>query len=172
MAEHKAREKGTQFKFQAEVNRLLDLIVHSLYSKKDVFLRELISNASDALDKIRILSLTDSDLTSDANGGSTLKVEIAVDKANRMLMIRDTGVGMTRQNLIDNLGTIAKSGTAAFIEQYKAAQDSNLIGQFGVGFYSAYLVADYVEVITKHANDTQLIWESAADGAFTITEDT
>lgn len=146
----------------------MDIIVHSLYSKKDVFLRELISNASDALDKLRILSLTDRSLL---DAGSDLRVEVSIDSANRLLMIRDTGIGMTRQNLMDNLGTIAKSGTAAFLETYKGAQDSNLIGQFGVGFYSAFLVADYVEVVTKHVNDTQLVWASGADGSFTIAED-
>lgn len=168
MAE-RAPVKGEKFTFQAEVNRLMDIIVHSLYSKKDVFLRELISNASDALDKLRILALTDRSLL---DAGSDLKVEVSIDAANRILMIRDTGIGMTRQNLLENLGTIAKSGTAQFLEQYKGAQDSNLIGQFGVGFYSAFLVADYVEVITKHVNDTQLLWASGADGSFTIDQDT
>ncbi|KAL4424759.1 hypothetical protein ABPG77_000799, partial [Micractinium sp. CCAP 211/92] len=157
--------------FQAEVSRMMDIIIHSLYSNKDIFLRELISNAADALDKIRFLSITDK---SQLGEGDTAKLEIrlTVDKERKMISLRDRGVGMTREELVNNLGTIAKSGTSAFLEQMQKGGDLNLIGQFGVGFYSVYLVADFVEVVTKHNDDKQYIWESKADGAFAISEDT
>ncbi|KAL4437152.1 hypothetical protein ABPG75_004291 [Micractinium tetrahymenae] len=157
--------------FQAEVSRMMDIIIHSLYSNKDIFLRELISNAADALDKIRFLSITDK---AQLGEGDTAKLEIrlSLDKEKKMISLRDRGVGMTREDLVNNLGTIAKSGTSAFLEQMQKGGDLNLIGQFGVGFYSVYLVADFVEVITKHNDDKQYIWESKADGAFAISEDT
>jgi heat shock protein beta len=158
--------------FQAEVNRLMDIIVHSLYSNKDIFLRELISNAADALDKVRFLSLTDaSALGEGAAKELPLGIQISVDKEKGILSLRDTGVGMTKTDLINNLGTIARSGTAAFLEQMQKSGDLNLIGQFGVGFYSVYLVSDYVEVITKHSSDKQWVWESTASGQFAISED-
>jgi heat shock protein beta len=158
--------------FQAEVNRLMDIIVHSLYSNKDIFLRELISNAADALDKVRFLSLTDaSALGEGAAKELPLGIKISVDREKGILSLRDTGVGMTKTDLINNLGTIARSGTAAFLEQMQKGGDLNLIGQFGVGFYSVYLVADYVEVITKHSTDTQWVWESTASGQFAVSED-
>ncbi|KAG7671739.1 hypothetical protein Ndes2526B_g07363 [Nannochloris sp. 'desiccata'] len=158
--------------FQAEVNRLMDIIVHSLYSNKDIFLRELISNAADALDKVRFLSLTDaSALGEGAAKELPLGIKISVDKEKGILSLRDTGVGMTKTDLINNLGTIARSGTAAFLEQMQKGGDLNLIGQFGVGFYSVYLVADYVEVITKHSTDKQWVWESTASGQFAVSED-
>lgn len=165
------RVNAETHEFQAEVSRLMDIIVHSLYSNKDIFLRELISNSADALDKIRFLSLTDSS----ALGKETLPFEIKlkVDKENRVLSLRDTGIGMSKDDLVNNLGTIAKSGTAAFLEQMqKDSADLNLIGQFGVGFYSVYLVADYVEVVTKQAGGTQWVWESSASGKYGISEDT
>ncbi|KAJ8758865.1 hypothetical protein K2173_002644 [Erythroxylum novogranatense] len=152
------RSNAEKFEFQAEVSRLMDIIINSLYTNKDIFLRELISNASDALDKIRFLSLTDK--------------EIKLDKEKKFLSIRDLGIGMTKEELIKNLRTIAKSGTSAFVEKMQTSGDLNLIGQFGVGFYSVYLVADYFEVISKHNDDKQYVWESKADGAFAMSEDT
>nr|QBB20008.1 heat shock protein hsp90B [Ettlia sp. YC001] len=168
--QRKIRENAQKFEFQAEVNRLMDILIHSLYSHKDIFLRELISNASDALDKIRFLSLTDKSVLGE---GSTAALEIRIwaDKENRQLFIRDRGIGMTRDELVKNLGTIAKSGTSAFLEQMQKGGDINLIGQFGVGFYSVYLVADWVEVVTKAPGDKQYIWASGADGAFSVSED-
>ncbi|KAF2324700.1 hypothetical protein GH714_016374 [Hevea brasiliensis] len=171
------RSNAQKYEFQAEVSRLMDIIINSLYSNKDIFLRELISNASDALDKIRFLALTDKEVLGE---GDNTKLDIQVsyvfnyklDKQNKILSIRDRGIGMTKEDLIKNLGTIAKSGTSAFVEKMQTSGDLNLIGQFGVGFYSVYLVADYVEVISKHNDDKQHVWESNADGAFAISEDT
>jgi heat shock protein beta len=150
----------------------MDIIVHSLYSNKDIFLRELVSNAADALDKVRFLALTDKAALGEGEAAALpLGVQISVDKDRKVLSIRDTGVGMSREDLVANLGTIAKSGTAAFLEQVQKGGDLSLIGQFGVGFYSVYLVSDYVEVVTKKAGDKQWVWESKAGGEFAVSED-
>jgi len=165
------RESAEKHVFQAEVNRMMKLIINSLYRNKEVYLRELISNASDALDKIRLLSLTDKSVL---EATEELSIKIKADKENHVLHITDTGVGMTKDDLINNLGTIAKSGTADFLNKLQDAsstdQFNDLIGQFGVGFYSAFLVADKVIVTTKHNDDKQYIWESDAN-AYSVVED-
>lgn len=156
------------FQFQAEANRLLHLVIHSLYTHKEIFLRELLSNASDALDKLRFRTLTEHELVAKDH---ELEVRITPLADDQTLVIEDSGIGMTRDELVENLGTIAHSGTRAFLEALEKgqAQDVQLIGQFGVGFYSAFLVADRVEVITRAAgSDEAWRWESQAQGDFTI----
>jgi molecular chaperone HtpG len=156
--------------FQAEVKQLLDLMIHSLYSNKDIFLRELISNASDALDKLRFEELT--------KGGShagELHIRVDVDRAARTLSVSDNGIGMSRDEVVKNIGTIAKSGTKEFLAAVKEAKKSELppelIGQFGVGFYSAFMVADKVELVTRRSGEAKATrWESAGDGSYSIAE--
>jgi len=150
------------YQFQTEVNQLLTLIIHSLYSNKEIFLREIVSNASDALDKLKYLTVSD-----EAYKGVQFspRVDISFDETNKTLTVRDTGIGMDDKEIISNLGTIARSGTKAFIEQLAsdAKKDSNLIGQFGVGFYSAFMVSYKIEVITKKAG-TSKVWKWTSDG--------
>jgi len=154
--------------FQAEVKQLLQLMIHSLYSNKEIVLRELISNASDASDKLRFSALSDNSLY---GGDSDLKIEVAFDKASRTLTICDNGIGMNRAEVIENIGTIAKSGTREFFNSLTGdqAKDANLIGQFGVGFYSAFIIADKVTLTTLKAGETVAVkWESAGEGDFTL----
>lgn len=160
------------FQFQAETTQLLHLMIHSLYTQREIFLRELISNASDALDKLRFEALTNTDLVPD---GHKYEIKLKPDLANRTLTISDTGIGMSRQDLIDHIGTIARSGTQEMRKRMQESQSAesfaDLIGQFGVGFYSAFMVADKVTIVTRRAGETSATqWESAGDGSYTLGE--
>ena len=164
-----------QHEFQAETRQLLDLMIHSIYTNREIFLRELISNASDAIDKLHFESLTNTDIT---GGDTSYEIFLVPDKESKTLSISDNGIGMNREELIENIGTIAKSGTKAFLETLKKAKESgedvtdkDMIGQFGVGFYSAFMVADKVTILTKKAGEDKAYrWESAADGSYPIEE--
>ena len=162
--------KEEKKEFSAEVDKILNLMIHSLYKNKEIFMRELISNASDACDNLRYLSQTNPALIKE---DKDFKITIRVDKENKNIIIRDNGIGMNREDLIENLGTIAKSGTQKFLSQLSgdAKKDNMLIGQFGVGFYSAFMVADYVTVASRKAGEKKIyIWHSDGCGEYTISD--
>src|SRR5436190_7915144 len=168
MSDTVAAEAASQAQpFQAEVAKLLGLMVHSVYSDRDVFLRELISNAADALDKLRYEAIAKPELIA---GDPDLKIAIAADKSAKTLTVADNGIGMSRDELVDNLGTIAKSGTKAFVEKASTAADApQLIGQFGIGFYSAFMVAGRVDVLSRRADEAEASkWSSEGTGTFTV----
>lgn len=167
--QQQVEEKKENFNFNADVSRLMDIIINSLYTKKEVFIRELISNASDALDKARFLSVKDADYL---NKNPELEIKIDFDYDAKTISITDSGIGMTKSELVKNLGTVAKSGTTAFLEAMGTGDTGmSMIGQFGVGFYSAFLVANKVVVTSKNNDDEQHVWTSTADSKFFVTKD-
>ena len=162
------KKNEEKFNFNVEVTRMMDIIINSLYQNKEVFIRELISNASDACDKARFLAVQNPDYLAD---NKELKIIVETDRSSKTFTITDTGVGMTKNDLVKNLGTIAKSGTTSFIEAISKGQSLNLIGQFGVGFYSTYLVSNKVVVTSKNNDDNQHVWVSTAGSSFTVSKD-
>ena len=163
-----ASDSGETFGFQTEAKQLLQLMIHSLYSNREIFLRELISNASDAIDKLRFAAIEDAALIED---DADYRIEITFDKEAKTLTVTDNGIGMSRQEVIDNLGTIARSGTAEFLKQLSGDQqkDASLIGQFGVGFYSGFIVAERMEVITRRAGESSAVhWQSAGEDEYSV----
>jgi molecular chaperone HtpG len=167
MSEENAQSNNYQF--QAEVKQLLEILTHSLYTHRDVYIRELISNAADALDKVRIKNLKSEDII---NPDLDFEINISLDKDNKTFTISDTGVGMTKEELLNNIGTIARSGTSEFVKQLKDSNDVNLIGRFGIGFYSVFMAGKKVEITSKSANKDEptWLWESDGEGTFTIKE--
>jgi len=164
-------KSAEKFEFKAEVTRLMDIIINSLYRDREIFLRELISNAADASDKIRFEGLTDKARLGEGDM-ATLDIRISFDKDAKTITLTDKGIGMTKEGLIKNLGIVAHSGTTEFLDRVSSGQDTlSLIGQFGVGFYSVYLISDKVTVVSKHPDDEQYIWESKADRTFTVAKD-
>src|ERR1051326_6696978 len=165
----RGRNAVETLQFQAEARQLLQLMVHSIYSNKDTFLRELISNSSDALDKLRLENFRDKELGADTDD---LHIDLEIDKANRTLTVRDNGIGMSRDEVVNLIGTIAKSGTAELLEKLKKSNEraaGELIGQFGVGFYSSFMVADKVTLVTRRAGtDDGTRWESDGQGTYTV----
>ena len=164
-----------RYEFQAETKQLLDLMIHSIYTNREIFLRELISNGSDAIDKLHYEALTNRDLL---EGDTEFSIRLAIDKDKKTLTVADNGIGMDKEDIKANIGTIARSGTKAFLERLKAEKEDNenvsdkeIIGQFGVGFYSAFMVAKAVTVLTRKAGtDTGYCWKSTGDGSYTLTE--
>jgi heat shock protein beta len=174
MLEEALKDGYTQ-EFHADVHRVLDIIINSIYTEREIFIRELISNSSDASNKIRFMGITNDELLGEGDLRN-LDIKIDLDQFNKTITFTDKGLGMTKQQLVENLGTIAKSGTSNFVEKIKEAQASNsndMIGQFGVGFYSVFLVAEKVIVTSKshEANEPQHIWKSDASGSFTVVQD-
>src|SRR6056297_2016741 len=163
-----ANTKKKEYSFKTKTKKMLDIMIHSIYTHKEIFLRELISNSADALNKVRFKSLTEKDIMDE---DEDLKIKIEVDKQNRTLSVIDNGIGMTYQEVIDNIGTVAQSGSSDFIEKLQEKEDAfELIGEFGVGFYSSFMVSKKVTVLTKTPHSKGVKWESKGEGQFSIEE--